>query len=99
MCKYSVASCPLCVLCFWNDSFVFINNKKSNLLALQEMVADGVQGRVGVHIISSLIYLLGLLKPLVDSVYEFEDVLKAYDRILSYRAKGKVVVKVDPTIN
>ncbi|RDB24078.1 Zinc-type alcohol dehydrogenase-like protein C16A3.02c [Hypsizygus marmoreus] len=40
----------------------------------------------------------GSIKPPVDSVYEFEDVLKAYDRIMSSRATGKVVVKVDPTV-
>jgi len=37
----------------------------------------------------------GKLKPMVDSVFSFEDTLKAYDRIMSYRARGKVVVKVD----
>jgi len=38
----------------------------------------------------------GKLKPVVDSVFSFEDTLKAYERIMSYKAKGKVVVKVDP---
>ncbi|QRW00480.1 Zinc-binding dehydrogenase [Ceratobasidium sp. AG-Ba] len=37
----------------------------------------------------------GQLKPLVDSVYSFDDVLAAYDRILTHRAKGKVVVTID----
>lgn len=36
------------------------------------------------------------LKPVVDSVFAFEDVLKAYEKIMSNRAKGKVVVRVDP---
>ncbi|TRM64734.1 hypothetical protein BD626DRAFT_567608 [Schizophyllum amplum] len=40
----------------------------------------------------------GTLKPVVDSVFAFEDVLKAYERIMSHRAKGKVVVKVDPNV-
>jgi len=40
----------------------------------------------------------GSLKPIVDSVYEFDDALKAYDRILSKRAVGKVIVKVDPNV-
>ncbi|KAJ3504181.1 hypothetical protein NLJ89_g8070 [Agrocybe chaxingu] len=40
----------------------------------------------------------GKLKPIVDSVYKFEDTLQAYDRILTTRATGKVVVKVDPTV-
>ena len=38
----------------------------------------------------------GTLKPVVDSVFECEDALKAYERIMTSRAKGKVVVKVDP---
>jgi len=41
----------------------------------------------------------GAVKPIVDSVYEFDDVLKAYDRILSSRATGKIVVKVDATVD
>lgn len=40
--------------------------------------------------------LLGKLKPTVDSVYALEDTLKAYERLMSHRAKGKVVVRVDP---
>ena len=37
----------------------------------------------------------GKLKPVVDSVFEFEDALSAYERIMTSRAKGKVVVKVN----
>ena len=40
----------------------------------------------------------GTVKPYVDSVFEFEDVLKGYERIKEGRAVGKVVVKVDPTV-
>ncbi|EIN07538.1 NAD(P)-binding protein [Punctularia strigosozonata HHB-11173 SS5] len=40
----------------------------------------------------------GKVKPVVDSVFAFEDVLKAYERLLTNRAKGKVVVKVDRTV-
>jgi len=40
----------------------------------------------------------GAVRPVVDSVYQFDDVHKAYDRIISGRATGKVVVKVDPTV-
>ncbi|GAA5942609.1 hypothetical protein JCM3775_003655 [Rhodotorula graminis] len=36
----------------------------------------------------------GKLRPIVDSVFAFEDALKAYERQMSNRAKGKVVVKV-----
>ncbi|KAF8162895.1 hypothetical protein B0H34DRAFT_299067 [Crassisporium funariophilum] len=40
----------------------------------------------------------GAIKPIVDSTYQFEDALKAYDRIMSSRAVGKIVVKVDRTL-
>lgn len=36
----------------------------------------------------------GKVKPVVDSVYEFEDVQKAFEKLMSSRAKGKIVVKV-----
>ncbi|VDB91720.1 unnamed protein product [Peniophora sp. CBMAI 1063] len=39
----------------------------------------------------------GKARPLVDSVYPMEDALKAYERLLTKRATGKVVVKIDPT--
>ncbi|KAI0689115.1 hypothetical protein BC835DRAFT_1418746 [Cytidiella melzeri] len=35
----------------------------------------------------------GKVKPVVESVYAFEDVHKAYERLLSQRTAGKVVVK------
>ncbi|PSS35502.1 hypothetical protein PHLCEN_2v1527 [Hermanssonia centrifuga] len=38
----------------------------------------------------------GKIKPIVDSVYDFDDALKAYERIMTKRAVGKVVVKIDP---
>ncbi|THH01706.1 hypothetical protein EW026_g1039 [Hermanssonia centrifuga] len=38
----------------------------------------------------------GKVKPIVDSVYDFDDALKAYERIMTKRAVGKVVVKIDP---
>lgn len=39
----------------------------------------------------------GKVKPFVDSVHNFEDVLKAYEVQMSGRARGKIVVKVDPS--
>ncbi|KAF9452297.1 NAD(P)-binding protein [Macrolepiota fuliginosa MF-IS2] len=41
----------------------------------------------------------GSVRPIVDSVFEFDDVPKAYERIMTTRSTGKVVVKVDPTVN
>lgn len=40
----------------------------------------------------------GKLKLVVDSVYEFEDALSAYERLMTLRATGKVVVKVDGSL-
>ncbi|KAJ7730244.1 hypothetical protein DFH07DRAFT_756368 [Mycena maculata] len=36
----------------------------------------------------------GRLRVVVDEVFEFEDALKAYDRMLARNAKGKIIVKV-----
>ncbi|KAF8311262.1 GroES-like protein [Clavulina sp. PMI_390] len=36
----------------------------------------------------------GSVAPVVDSVYKFDDVYAAYDRVMSQRARGKVVVNV-----
>jgi NADPH:quinone reductase-like Zn-dependent oxidoreductase len=36
----------------------------------------------------------GKLKPVIDSVFSFSDVYKAYERLMSKHAKGKVVVDV-----
>lgn len=36
----------------------------------------------------------GKVKPVIDSVHKFDDVLSAYDRILTGHARGKVVVEV-----
>lgn len=41
----------------------------------------------------------GSVKPIVDSTFNFDDVHQAYERIMTGRAAGKVVVKVDPTVN
>ena len=42
--------------------------------------------------------MIDKFRPVVDSVFSFEDVLKAYDRIMTKRATGKVVVKVEPEV-
>ncbi|KAI0063404.1 NAD(P)-binding protein [Artomyces pyxidatus] len=45
------------------------------------------------------LFAAGTAKPLVDSVYSFENALDAYDRLMTHRATGKVVVKVDPNVS
>lgn len=42
---------------------------------------------------------IGAIKPVVDSVYEMDHVLQAYEKIMTSRAKGKVIVKVDPSVD
>ena len=37
----------------------------------------------------------GVLRPYVDSTFEFGSALDAYDRLLTGRATGKVIVKVE----
>ncbi|KDQ59443.1 hypothetical protein JAAARDRAFT_33007 [Jaapia argillacea MUCL 33604] len=41
----------------------------------------------------------GKVKPIVDSVYPFEDVVNAYEHLMTYRAGGKVIVMVDREAN
>ncbi|KAJ2917243.1 hypothetical protein MD484_g3207, partial [Candolleomyces efflorescens] len=40
----------------------------------------------------------GKIKPKVDSTFAFDDVLQAYEKLMSSRAVGKVTIKVDPSI-
>ena len=41
-----------------------------------------------------ILFRVGKVKPVIDSVYKFDDVLSAYDKILTSRARGKVVVEI-----
>lgn len=41
-----------------------------------------------------IIFRVGRVKPVIDSVYKFDEVLSAYERILTSRARGKVVVEI-----
>ncbi|KAG6821093.1 hypothetical protein H0H93_007252 [Arthromyces matolae] len=60
-------------------------HKKERLDAIRDMLANGS-------------FEPGLIRPPVDSIYDFCDALKAYDRLMSQRATGKIVIKVDPTL-
>jgi NADPH:quinone reductase-like Zn-dependent oxidoreductase len=64
-------------------------NRKYALLFAENKVADMEEIR---KLVAN-----GSIKPVVDSVFEFDHALKAYDRILTQRATGKVIIKVDPT--
>lgn len=69
----------------------------NDLSGFRDLVADG-----DCHILLAMELPLkifgdtGKIQPVVDSVFSFDDVLEAYDRIMSGRAKGKVVIRVDP---
>lgn len=49
------------------------------------------------HPTCTYITLTGKARPLVDSVFPMEDALKAFERLQTNRATGKVVVKIDPS--
>jgi len=36
----------------------------------------------------------GKVKPVIDSVYKFDDVYSAYDKLMTEHARGKVVIEV-----
>lgn len=72
-------------------------HKKERLEAIRQMVADGTC-RQSSSTQPRLSFFAGSITPPVDSVYEFDDALKAYDRLMSLRATGKIVIKVDSTV-
>lgn len=41
-----------------------------------------------------VLFFEGKVKPVIDSVYKFDDVLSAYDKILTGHTRGKVVVEI-----
>ena len=70
-----------------------------DLEAFAKLVEEGMSRPV-LALLSAMAHTslhVGKVRPLVDSVYAFEDVLKAYEKLMTKRATGKIVVKVDPT--
>ena len=39
-------------------------------------------------------FCTGKVKPAIDSVYKFDDVYSAYDKLMTGHARGKVVIEV-----
>jgi hypothetical protein len=74
--------------------------RRDNLSELRDLVIQEVRSLPLSHFVRDSpninSFTTGKLKPVVDSVFEFKDTLKAYDRLMTNRAKGKVVVRVDP---
>ncbi|KAJ8483177.1 hypothetical protein ONZ45_g14693 [Pleurotus djamor] len=61
------------------------------------VVASGREERTHLQGISELI-AQGEVKCVVDSVFSMEDALEGYNRLMTSRARGKVIVTVDPTV-
>jgi len=72
-----------------------VDNKKEDLEALRSLIEEG-QCPPMPRDSRAYTSTTGKIKPLIDSVYAFEDVHNAYERIMTGRAKGKVVVTVIP---
>ena len=77
---------------------VLVKHNDEDLKEIQKLLADGVALENLTNYILILL-ILGSLKPNVDSVFAFEDAIEAYNCLLTGRATGKVVVKVDPMID
>lgn len=73
-----------------------LKHKKERLDALQQLLADG-EFRPSLPFARNSVST-GKLKPLVDSTYAFGDALQAYDKLMSQRARGKVIVTVDDKV-
>lgn len=73
--------------------------QQQKLENLAQYVSDGKLAIVHIHSQIRIDSLPGSVKPVIDSVFGFSEVLKAYERIMSQRAVGKVVVKVDPEVD
>ncbi|KAF7981832.1 hypothetical protein HWV62_31355 [Athelia sp. TMB] len=65
--------------------FVCVHNKE-DLYAIRDLIQEG--SLIGAP--------TGKLRPTTDSIYAFEDALQAYDKLMTKRTRGKVVVRVDP---
>lgn len=77
---------------------VSVTHKPQDLAKLCDLVAKGVVFDSSFVQFRGLTVFQGKLKPVVDSVYKFEDALSAYERLMTSRATGKVVVKVDESV-
>ena len=77
---------------------ISVENKKEDMKTLCTLIERG--GFSGRHpclsaSLTSKRWKSGALRPYVDSTHEFGSTLDAYDRILTGRATGKVIVKVE----
>lgn len=67
---------------------------KTELEALQKLIAEGpLSSHFTCLILSNMVRPLGKVKPVVDSVWKFEDALKAYEKLMTNRARGKIIVE------
>lgn len=60
---------------------------------IAKMIVDGtILSSVSRSFVTHL--YTGKVKPVIDSVYKFDDVYSAYDKLMTGHARGKVVIEV-----
>ena len=71
-------------------------HKKEDLYAIRDLIQEGGLSNGSIMQQSLIGVRIGKLRPTTDSIYAYEDVLQAYDKLMTKRTRGKVVVRVDP---
>ena len=66
------------------------------LVDIAKMIVDGRQRSVLYtnHPLIRILLYVGKIKPVIDSVYKFDDTLSAFDKLSTGHARGKVVVEI-----
>jgi len=64
------------------------------LTEIAKMIVDGTIPFVPVSHLFIAYPCAGKVKPVIDSVYKFDDVYSAYDKLMTEHARGKVVIEV-----
>ena len=60
---------------------------------IAKMIVDGtILSSVSRSFVTHL--YTGKVKPVIDSLYKFDDVYSAYDKLMTGHARGKVVIEV-----
>ena len=66
------------------------------LTEIAKMIVDGAISLAPspIHSLFTFTPCAGKVKPVTDSVYKFDDVLSAYDKLMTGHARGKIVIEV-----
>ncbi|KAF9643570.1 NAD(P)-binding protein [Thelephora ganbajun] len=73
---------------------VSVDFTRKNADILSNLIKDGKDNAATTSFLVLNLPFIGKVKPVIDSVFSFDDALRAYDRILTARAVGKVVIEV-----